>query len=287
MKLRSFIINRLAFGFWSLVFGLWLFSIVVFPQKIALIAPEENQISEKITSQLANKLDSIDTDLALNATRALSYENIFNLTKEEAKNLGSAIGCDYFVLLKADNLRRTSLVKSDYFESYIVLYLVSSRTGRLVFWTLKSFEDETANEADRQLEHSVDDLVKEIKLQMANFYKNEVNEVSPRNIEELPAEDSPEIKNFQSPLPYKRLRPQYTRIADLYGITATVEATIDLDERGNIIEIEISRWAGYELDESVKKVINEMQWRPASRNGKTLPIRVLLRYNFKKIEKDE
>jgi hypothetical protein len=30
-----------------------------------------------------------------------------------------------------------------------------------------------------------------------------------------------------------------------------------------------------------------MQWRPASRDGKALPLRVLLRYNFKKIEDGE
>jgi hypothetical protein len=53
------------------------------------------------------------------------------------------------------------------------------------------------------------------------------------------------------------------------------------------MRIGITRWAGYGLDESVIKTINEMQWRAASREGKALPIRVLLRYNFKKIEKED
>jgi hypothetical protein len=30
-----------------------------------------------------------------------------------------------------------------------------------------------------------------------------------------------------------------------------------------------------------------MNWRPAERNGKTLPMRFLLRYNFKKAEQDK
>jgi hypothetical protein len=49
----------------------------------------------------------------------------------------------------------------------------------------------------------------------------------------------------------------------------------------------ITRWAGFELDESVAKAVRSMNWRPAERNGKPLPVRFLLRYNFKKIEKDD
>ncbi len=283
MKYRSFIINKLVFSFWTLVFGLWFFPTGILSQKLALISPEEN----KLTAQLAEKINSIDSDLASNAANALAYENLYNLTTEEAKNLGKAIGCDFFIILKSENVRRTSLVKSDYFEAYAAIYIVSSRTGRLVFWTLKSFESESAEKADKQLIDSIASL-KDIILYQTQVAKiSELDESPSNELEELPAEDSPDAKNFKSPLPYKRLRPNYTRIADFYSITATVEATVDLDEKGKITRIEITRWAGYELDESVKKVISEMQWRPASRNGKTLPIRVLLRYNFKKIEKDE
>jgi hypothetical protein len=50
---------------------------------------------------------------------------------------------------------------------------------------------------------------------------------------------------------------------------------------------QIVRWAGYGLDEAVTETVRRMNWRPATRGGKALPIRVLLRYNFKKIEKEE
>jgi len=76
-------------------------------------------------------------------------------------------------------------------------------------------------------------------------------------------------------------------MAYLYDVTATVEATIDLNEKGEITRVEITRWAGYGLDESVQNVIKSMNWRPAERAGKPLPIRFLVRYNFKKIEKDD
>ncbi len=105
--------------------------------------------------------------------------------------------------------------------------------------------------------------------------------------EELPDENSPEAKNFRTPLPYRRLSPEYTAMANLYDITATVDSLVDLDENGKITRIEITRWAGYGLDESVAATIRKMQWRAAERNGKQLPIRVLLRYNFKKIDHDD
>ena len=41
-----------------------------------------------------------------------------------------------------------------------------------------------------------------------------------------------------------------------------------------------------ELDESVDKTVRAMNWRPAERNGKSLPMRFLVRYNFKKIDKE-
>jgi hypothetical protein len=62
---------------------------------------------------------------------------------------------------------------------------------------------------------------------------------------------------------------------------------VDIDAEGRIAASRIVRWAGFGLDESVEKAVRSMNWRPAMRNGKSLPMRVLLRYNFRKVEKDE
>ena len=105
-------------------------------------------------------------------------------------------------------------------------------------------------------------------------------------IEEMPADDSPAAKNFRSPLPYRRLSPQYTTTAYLYSVAATVDIEVDFDETGKILRTEIVRWAGFGLDEAVTETVRKMNWRPATRAGKPLPIRVLLRYNFKKIEEE-
>jgi len=75
-------------------------------------------------------------------------------------------------------------------------------------------------------------------------------------------------------------------MAFLYDVKGTVEVMVDLDDKGNIIKTEIARWAGFGLDESVIDAVRKMNWRPAERNGKPLPTHFLLRYNFKKSEKE-
>jgi TonB family protein len=301
MRLQSYIISRkVVSGQWLVVSGglfsvnyllltacCLLLTIHVFPQRIAVIAPEKNPQAEKITSQFTERLNAMDADLVEMAVKSQQLENIYNLSTEEAKILGKAVGCDFFIILKTENLRRTSFVKPLYFESYLAVYLVSARTGRLVFWTLKSFEGETVIASDGQLFASLNQIMGEVSDHIKSAQTSETREIIPTSVEELPEENSPEAKNFRSPLPFKRQVPVYKRLANLYGITATVDAVVDLDENGKVTRVEITRWAGYDLDESVKEVINQMEWRPASRDGKTLPIRVLLRYNFKKIEKVE
>lgn len=285
-RLMRIISNR--FSLIGLCF--FIFIIEVSAQRIAIITPNEtpqtSAAKDKLTNSLSKNHKVIDGDLAKAVFQSTTFENPFNLTTEEAQNLGNAAGCDYFLLLKAENLRRTSFEKPEYYESYLAIFLVSSRTGRLVFWKLKNAEDEKAAAADQEISDSIDELSNAISNNIALAAKIEIVENFPE-VAEMPDENSPEAKNFRSPLPYRRIRPAYTPAASAYGVKATVDALVDLDASGKITRIEITRWAGYGLDESVIKTINEMQWRAASRDGKALPIRVLLRYNFKKIEKED
>jgi TonB family protein len=258
--------------------------------KIAVLAPEENLRGRASATNLAISLSKnfkvLDASLSETAFRSAKYEKPFNLSREESKNIGAAIGCDYFLLVKAETLRRYSFSKKEFYESYAVVYAVSSRSGRLVFWKLTNGEAETAERAERKLLDSIKDLSAEISGKLKITAKEELDEKNAAKLEELPAENTPEAKNFRPPLPYQRMRPEYTKTANLYSVEATVDAEIDVDENGKILNIEIVRWAGFGLDESVTETIRKMQWRAASRDGKTLPLRVLLRYNFKKIEDD-
>lgn len=260
-------------------------------QKIAFLFPQKNSISEIISENLENVLAKdfkiLDDSMAEIAARSFTDINIYNLSIVEARNLGRAIGCEFFIAGKAETLRRASLSKPDYYESYTVVYLVSSRTGQLVFWKLSSFEGENPDAAEKKLQASIENLAAEISVNLKSSLQKELSETPLPKIAELPAENSPDAKIFRSPLPYRRIKPEYTSAANLYGVAATVDALVDLDENGSIARIEITRWAGFGLDESVTETIRKMQWRAAERDGKALPIRVLLRYNFRKIEDDE
>lgn len=274
------------------VSGIWLalLATAVFSQRVAIVTPAENPLSELAEESLNDLVSTnykvIDKDLAKAAWQTAKFENPFNLKTEDAKNLGKAIGCDYFLLLKAANARRASLARPEYYEASVAAFLVSSRTGRLIFWTLKNAEADSPTGAEEKFRETFKNLGDEIKEKISSVGSREREEILP-GATEIPDESDPAAKDYRAPLPYRRMRPIYTPAANLYGVTATVDALVDVDANGAITRLEIVRWAGYGLDESVSRTIREMQWRAGSYRGKVLPIRVLLRYNFKKIEKED
>ena len=166
-----------------------------------------------------------------------------------------------------------------------MIYVVASKTGKLDDW--RNIRSEAAKPAAsfEQLIDSIAPVAVEIGSKLKKLSTIDLLESVRPSMEELPLENSPESKNFRAPIPFARIKPAYTDLAFLYEVAATVEIELDLDASGNIIRTAIVRWAGYGLDESVETAVRKMNWRPAERNGKSLPMRVLLRYNFKKIDK--
>ena len=195
------------------------------------------------------------------------------------------MGCDFFILVRAADQRRSSSKREVYFESYAAIFAVSSRTGRLVDWIRPQFEAATAPEAQRMLRASVPKFAASLTIRLREVARAEAGEPTPAKIEEIPADGSPLAANFRSPVPYRRIKPEYTSEAFLYEVSATVEIEMDLDATGSIIRTEVVSWAGYGLDESVISAVRSMNWRAAYRDGKPLPMRVLLRYNFKRPDK--
>jgi TonB family protein len=260
-------------------------------QKIAVIAPENighsSKYAAKMHDSLGAKFNILDESLSETAFRSAAAENPFNLSIDAAKTIGAAIGCEYYALVKSKNQRRSTFEKKDFYESFAVVYVVSTRTGRLVFWKLQSFEAANETDAEKLLFASTGNLASEIYEKLKAATAKETGENPARKIEEVPAENSIDEKNFRPPLPFKRIKPEYTRLAYVYDVTATIDVLVNVEADGAITKIEIARWAGFGLDESVAETVRKMNWRPAERNGKPLPMRVLLRYNFKRIEKEE
>lgn len=288
MTLHAFITLRLAGAAAVLLFAAASLSAA---PKVAVLSPDGTDASERFAAAIAesfgNAVSVIDPDLAASAYRSQSLSAPFNMTADESKRLGAAIGCDLFLVTKAVVQRRSSSQRRDHFEAFGVIYLVSSRTGHLVYWDLKSLEAAKAEDAEEQLISSAVELAKLVERSAADSVRAELQTPRPPEMEEPPEPASPPAKNFKAPVPYRRIKPQYTAKAAFYETAATVEIVVDLDAQGQIMRTEITRWAGFGLDEAVDAAVRSMNWRPAERAGKFLPMRFLLRYNFKKIEKDQ
>lgn len=274
-----------------LPFTLFLLTLTTPSQRVAIVtpdgSPQSKEFAERVVTALAGKVTVLDSDLVSIAYRSVSHDSPFNLTAAESKLTGTTIGCDFLILLKSATQRRSAFRRNEYYESYAHIFVVSSRTGRLVFWKNQKHEAPKPDAAAKQLSDAADDLSKEIVAAIKSTQKHEVSESPPPPIEEVPEPDSAAAKDFKAPIPYRRIKPEYTAEAALYGVAATVEILVDTDQNGVITRTEIVRWAGYGLDESVEKTVRAMNWRPAMRAQRALPMRFLLRYNFKRIEKED
>ncbi len=252
-------------------------------RSIALLTPENTERSKVFSSLLADSLSKdfkmIDNGIADSAFRSANISVAFNQPVETAQMLASSIGCEYFLLIKAKNQRRSGYERPDYFESYAVVYLVNGRNGELIFWKLYSRESDSADSANKLLDSSIDNIGNDL-IGAVNDRPDEPSQ----NIAEPP---DPVPVTFRAPIPYKRMKPDYTEQAMIYGVEATVDILVDVGADGAILRTKIVQWAGFGLDESVAVNVRQMNWRPAEINGKQLPMRILLRYNFKNVPTPE
>ncbi len=233
----------------------------------------------KLRADLSGQFSLFDEDLASSAFASFKFATPTNLTVDQAAAAGSAIGCDYFVIINTGVNRRSSFAKPVYFEAYASLFVIETRTGRLIRWLHPRIEVSTEAEALPQLLQTADATATAIAASLRDLAPPEGDDTSA--IETLP--DSPE-KGLQPPIPFRRIKPLYTEAAERLGVAATVEILVDIDAGGKILRTKIVRWAGFGLEASVEDAVRKMNWRPAYRNGSPAAMRVLLRYNFKRLE---
>ncbi|MGH9881859.1 MAG: energy transducer TonB, partial [Pyrinomonadaceae bacterium] len=225
------------------------------------------------------------------AAAGVGYSGSLNLIREQARDLGAALGCEYFILGDSQTVRRSPSNGPVYFESYASLFLVSARTGNLIRWERPSFKAPRAPDADKLLLSELSSAetrqrflasmrrAHEDELHQREFVSDSTNPV----IEEAPADDkTAEAAGVRLPRAFRRLRPTYPDAAARADAEATVDVLADIDTTGEVIHVEIARWAGFGLDDATMETVRQLQFFPAMRNGKPIPIRVLLRYNFRK-----
>lgn len=254
--------------------------------------------ADKLTANLKREpgLKIMDRDLGRAAARGNSYSGSLNLSRAEARNLGAALGCDFYMLGDAQTLRRSPSTGPIYFESYASLFLVSSRTGKLIQWERPNFRTDSAVAAEKSLlsELAGTDLSRRYLIAVRRALEDERAELELTSealvpvIEAAPDDEKQaETEGLRLPRPFRRLTPAYPETAALAEAEALVDVLVDLDARGEVARVEIDRWAGFGLDQSTIETVRQLHFFPAMRNGVAVPMRILLRYNFRKPPRSE
>jgi len=236
------------------------------------------------------RFEVIDPDQARAASIGAGYKGSLNLELQQARDLGAAIGCDFYFLGDAETVMRSPSTGASYFESFASVFLVSARTGRLVLWERPSVQRNSSEESEKALlamlasEEIRQRYVIAVRraLEEERAERASATEINAPVVEVMSDEISDAEKAVRAPRAYRRLKPPYPETAARAEAEATVDALVDIDVRGEVGRVEIVRWAGYGLDQSVVDTVKQMHFFPAMRNGIAIPMRVLLRYNFRK-----
>jgi TonB family protein len=237
----------------------------------------------------------IDRDQAGAAALGAGFEGSLNLTIQQARDLGATMDCDFFVIGEAQTLRRSPSTKPVYYEAYATLFLVSARTGRLVLWEMPTAQSDTSAGAEKALLAILSSAETRQRYVSALHRAQEGEraeritavESAAQIIEVLSDDNGDTNQEVRAPRPFRRVKPPYPDTAARAEVEATVDVLVDIDARGEVGRVEIARWAGYGLDQSVTETVKQMHFFPAMRDGVAIPMRVLLRYNFRKPPPDQ
>jgi TonB family protein len=231
-----------------------------------------------------------DRDLSRSAAIGVGYAGSLNLTVKEARDLGAALASEFYFLGDAQILRRSSSTRNVYFEAYCSIFLVNSRTGSLLVSERPVFDGDEAIKVLQELYYHVEhELTPRLVVAIRRGAEDEqlqrtvlVSYAGPV-IEEAPDDEkTAEVNGLRLPRPYKRLRPEYPERAAQAEVEATVDVLVDVGADGEVGGVYIVRWAGFGLDEAAAATVKQMHFFPAMRKGTAIPMRVLLRYNFRK-----
>jgi len=232
----------------------------------------------------------IDRDQTTAAALGAGFAGSLNLTIQQARDHGSAMDCDFYFIGEAQTLRRSPSTKPVYYESYATVFLVSARTGRLVLWERPTVQRDAPEESEKALLAilSAAETRQRYFVLMRRAQEDERAErvtaigSAAQIIELMSDDDNGANQEVRAPRPYRRVKPAYPEAAARAEVEATVDVLVDIDARGEVGRVEIARWAGYGLDQSVIDTVRQMHFFPAQRDGVAIPMRVLLRYNFRK-----
>ena len=96
-----------------------------------------------------------------------------------------------------------------------------------------------------------------------------------------PAADPGKSQNVTAPKPIYKPEPAYTPEARLAHIEGWVVLFIDIDASGQVVKDSIVRPVGMGLDDNAVQTVQTWKFEPATRDGKPVPVRVLVEVNFR------
>jgi hypothetical protein len=235
---------------------------------------------------VGEKYSPVDPAQSLAAVRGIGYRGSLNLTLDEARALGAAIGCDYYFVGRIDVPRRLGANNESYYEAVVGIYLVESRRGRLAL-----FDYVRARGADERAARA--GVIEALKSRRGR-YEEMINAGEARHLADAAAPPRAALEvieildgevtaqGLKPPVFYQRLKPAYTEEAGSIELVSTVELTAVFGVDGQVGEVEVVRWAGFGLDESAAATVRQLRFKPGERAGAPVSVRALVRYNFRR-----
>ena len=232
----------------------------------------------------------VDQSIVQSALKGIGYDGSINMSGDEARKLGSAIGCDFFVTGKLQTFTRSDRVAEEHEEALIGIMIVDGRTGALGVFDLINEKAATREAAVSALISTLArraggyvDRMSRFQLARSQVIASGSGKTTADPIEDIPDEGSPLAEGFAPPEFLNRVKPEYNDAAERADITAIVEASAVFRANGEVGEIQIVRWAGFGLDESAVRAIRQLKFKAATREGKPISVRAEVRYNFRRL----
>jgi TonB family protein len=95
-----------------------------------------------------------------------------------------------------------------------------------------------------------------------------------------PAEPAPAAPRIVMPVLKKNAEPVYPPEALSAGLQADVYLKIDVDREGKVTRAEVPEPVGHGFDEAAKAAALQLEFDPATRDGKPIPVRIPFRFSF-------
>ena len=245
------------------------------------------ELRRQIGAEVRLPMELIDPELTGVALRGAGYAGSLNLSLTEARGLGQSLGADYFMLGRLIETRRQQGGDLFSFDSLAGLFLVESRTGRLLRFVEVNATGSVAAQVHGQLLGKLPGAWSQMVGAIAEAERLGVGAVPLEAGQDgSPAvfSDLSEIEGGGGTLPVfvRQLKPIYPDLAARSEVVATVEVLALFQPDGTVREVEIKRWAGYGLDESAVSTVRQLSFQPATRDGRPVSFRGLVRYNFRR-----